>query len=130
MYKLSDKARRLIEAKNFAQLATLNKDGSPQVSPVWVEMDGDKIVVNSENKRLKVRNMRRDPRVSVSVQNSENPYEYVGIKGKVVDVTTEGGFEGIDRLAKKYLGQDKYPGNGPGDERVVIRIEPLREAGQ
>lgn len=122
--KLSDKAKRIIDAKSFAHIATLNADGSPQISPVWVERDGDIVVVNTEQKRRKVHNLKRDARVSLSIQNPENDYEYVEIRGKVKDITTEGGFEGIDRLGKKYMGVDKYPGNQPGDERVVIKIEP------
>ena len=96
---------------------------------VWVERDGDTVIVNSEQKRLKVRNLKRDPHVSLSIQDTTNPYSYVEIRGKVLEVTTEGGFEGIDRLGKKYMGVDKYPGNSPGDVRVQVKIEPLREAG-
>ena len=116
----------LIEAKNFAQVATLNKDGSPQVSPVWIEHDGTHIIVNSEETRLKVRNVKRDPRVSISIQDSANPYHYLHIKGKVVEVTRDGGFEGIDRLSEKYTGNPDYQGNQPGDVRVQIKIEPLK----
>ena len=122
--KLSDKAKRIIDAKSFAHIATLNADGSPQISPVWVEREGDTVVVNSEQRRRKVRNLKRDSRVSLSIQNPENDYEYVEIRGKVKEITTEGGFEGIDRLSAKYTGQEKYPGNGPGDVRVIIKIEP------
>ena len=127
--KLSEKAKGLIDSKAFAHVATINKDGSPQVSPVWVERDGDTVIVNSEEKRLKVRNLKRNPQVSLSIQDTANPYSYIEIRGKVLEVTTEGGFEGIDRLGKKYLGVDKYPGNQPGGVRVQIKIEPLREAG-
>jgi len=127
--QLNEKAKRIIEGKTFAHVATLNNDGSPQVSPVWVEHDGTYVVLNSEDKRLKVRNLRRDPRVSVSIQNVENPYEYVEIRGRVVEITPEGGFEGIDRLAKKYINEDKYPGNQPGDVRVQIKIAPERITG-
>jgi PPOX class probable F420-dependent enzyme len=126
---LTDQQKKLITDKNFGHLATLNKDGSPQVSPVWIDFDGQHLIVNSELKRLKVRNIKRDPRVSVSIQNAGNPYQYIEIRGKAVDVTTNGGFEGIDKLAKKYMGVDKYPNNLPGDERVVIKIEPQRVTG-
>lgn len=127
--KLTDKAKKLIDAKAFAHVATINKDGSPQVSPVWVERDGDVVIVNSEQKRLKVRNLKRTPLVSLSIQDPENDYSYVEIRGKVVEITPEGGFEGIDRLGKKYMGVDKYPGNQPGDVRVQIKIEPTRITG-
>ena len=122
--QLSDKAKRLIDSKAFAHVATLNKDGSPQVSPVWIERDGDTLIVNSEQKRKKVRNLKQDGRVALSIQNPDNDYQYVEIRGKVKEITTEGGFEGIDRLSAKYTGQEKYPGNSPGDVRVVIKIEP------
>jgi PPOX class probable F420-dependent enzyme len=127
--KLSDKAKGLIDSKAFAHIATINADGSPQVSPVWVERDGDTVIVNSEEKRLKVRNIKRNPHVSLSIQDTGNAYSYVEIRGKVVEVTPEGGFEGIDRLGKKYMGVDKYPGNQPGDVRVQIKIEPTRITG-
>jgi PPOX class probable F420-dependent enzyme len=119
---LTDDQRAIIESPNFAYIATINKDGSPQVTPVWVEHDGNYIVVNSEQTRRKVRNVKRDPRVSLSIADAANPYHYVNITGHVVEVTAEGGFEGIDRLAKKYIGQDKYPWNKPEDVRVQIRI--------
>ncbi|HLB23915.1 MAG TPA: PPOX class F420-dependent oxidoreductase [Dehalococcoidia bacterium] len=127
--QLSDKTKKYLEAKSFAHVATVNKDGSPQVSPVWIEHDGTHVIVNSEDKRLKVANLRRNPAVSLSIQNPENPYEYIEIRGRVTGITPNGGFEGIDRLAKKYLGQDKYPNNQPGDVRVVITIEPTRIVG-
>ncbi len=126
---LNEKAKRIIETKAFAHVATINKDGSPQVSPVWVEHDGTHVIINSEQKRLKVRNLKRDPRVAVAIQNPDNAYEYVEIRGRVVEITPEGGFEGIDHLGKKYMGVDKYPGNKPGDVRVVIKIEPTHITG-
>lgn len=124
--KLTDDQKSFFNAKAFVHVATINKDGSPQISPMWVELEGDTIVLNSEQKRLKVRNLKRDGRVALSVQRLENPYNYVEIRGKVKEITTIGGFEGIDRLSLKYTGQAKYQGNQPGDVRVVIRIEPER----
>ena len=124
MAALNDKQKQLLEGKNFAFLATINPDGSPQVTPVWVEYDGTHVVINTEKSRAKVRNIAKDPRVSVSIANAANPYEYVEIRGKVVEVTDKGGLEGIDRLAKKYIGQDKYPWNKPGDVRVLVKIAP------
>ncbi len=121
---LNDAQKKYLADKNFGHVATLNKDGSPQVSPVWVEFDGEHVIVNSEEKRLKVRNLKRDPRVSISILNGENPYEYIEIRGKVVEITAEGGSEGIDRLAKKYMGVDKYPFNKPEDVRVILKIVP------
>jgi PPOX class probable F420-dependent enzyme len=127
--QLTDTQKALIAAKNFAHLATLNPDGSPQVTPVWVEFDGTHVVVNSEKTRRKVKNLERDPRVALSIANGDNPYQYIEIRGKVVEITTEGGAEGIDRLAKKYIGQDTYPWNKPGDVRVLIKILPEKVSG-
>jgi PPOX class probable F420-dependent enzyme len=126
---LTDKQKKLITDKNYGHIATINKDGSPQVSPVWIDLDGNHLIVNSEQKRLKVRNIKRDPRVAVSIQNAANPYQYIEIRGKAIEVTDKGGFEGIDRLSDKYNGQPKYPGNAPGDVRIVIRIEPEHVTG-
>ena len=127
--QLSDAALKLIKDKNFAFIGTLMSDGSPQVTPVWVEYDGQHIILNSEVKRAKVRNLKRDPRISISIANMQNPYEYVEIRGKVVDMTTQGASEGIDMLAKKYLGQDKYPYNKEGDERIIIKVAPEKVVG-
>lgn len=127
---LSEKARRLLNGKNFVSVATTRKDGSPQVTPAWVEYDGTHIILNSEEKRAKVKNLERDPRVSLAVVNQENPYEYAQIEGRVVEITAKGGAEGIDKLAQKYIGQETYPWNKPGDVRVVIKIEPSKETGQ
>jgi PPOX class probable F420-dependent enzyme len=127
--KLNDRQVALIKAKNFAFVGTLMPDGSPQVSPMWVEYDGEHVVLNSEVTRAKVKNMQRDPRVTVCVSNHENAYEYLEIRGRVVAMSTEGAFEGIDMLSKKYLGEDKYPGNQPGDQRITIKVEPSRVVG-
>ena len=128
--ELSDKAKGLLKGKNFANVATTRKDGSPQVSPIWVDFDGKHVILNSEQKRAKVRNLKRDPRVSISVFDQANPYSYVQIQGRVVEITPNGGFEGIDKMSQKYGGPEKYPGNQPGDVRIVIKIEPLKETGQ
>jgi PPOX class probable F420-dependent enzyme len=128
--ELSEKARGLLTGKNFANVATVRKDGSPQVTPIWVDFDGTHIIMNSEVKRAKVKNLKRDPRVAVSVFDQENPYVYVQISGRVVEITEKGGAEGIDHMAQKYMGQEKYPWNQPGDIRVVIRIEAEKITGQ
>jgi len=129
MVTLNNEQKKLIEAKNFAHVATLNKDGSPQVSPVWIDMDGQYLVFNTEQKRRKVKNMRRDPRVSLAVQDMSNPYRYLEIRGRVVDITPTKGAEHIDKLAKKYLGQEKYPYNQPGDVRLIVKVEPAKITG-
>ena len=122
---ITETVRKLLESPNFANLATLMPDGSPQVSPVWVDYDGTHILVNTAEGRQKPRNVRRDPRVALCVFDQGNPYAMASIRGKVVDISTEGADEMIDRLAKKYLGQDKYPYRQPGEQRLILKIEPL-----
>jgi len=124
MAALSEGVRKLFQEPNFAHIATIMADGSPQVSPVWVELDGDRIVVNTAEGRTKPRNMRRDPRVAISVYSQQNPYSCAMIRGRVVKDTHEGADEGIDRLAKKYLGQDSYPFRMPEEKRVTFVTEP------
>ncbi len=128
--QLTDAQKKLlVEGANFVHFATVNKDGSPQVTPVWVDFDGTHVLVNSEEKRRKVRNVKRDPRVSISVQAPENPYQYTEIRGRVVEITAAGGAEHIDKMAKKYMGADKYPYNQPGDVRVILKIVPEHVSG-
>jgi PPOX class probable F420-dependent enzyme len=99
-------------------------DGSPQVTPVWVDFDGKYILVNTAEGRRKPKNIRRDPRVAIDVIAHNDPYQMVTVRGRVVEVTNEGADEHIDKLAKKYLGQDKYPFRAPGERRVMFKIEP------
>lgn len=121
--QIPDKARGLLEGSNFCHLATLMPDGTPQLTPVWVDVDGDYVLINTAEGRLKVRNMRRDPRVAVEVSNAENPYEYVSIQGKVVEEDHDGADQHINKQSKKYLGQDEYPFRQPGEVRVIFKIE-------
>jgi PPOX class probable F420-dependent enzyme len=118
--------RDLLTKRTFAHLATIMKDGSPQVTPVWFDTDGPFIRVNSAVGRLKDKNMRRDPHVALSILDPDNAYRYLEIRGRVVDITTEGGAAHIDALAKKYMGLDTYPMHQPGIDRVIYKIEPLR----
>jgi PPOX class probable F420-dependent enzyme len=123
--QLPDKYADLLSNKKaFANLGTLNSDGSPQVTPVWVDYDGRHVRVNSARGRLKDRNIARDPRVSLSIQDPENPYRYLEIRGKVVEATEKGADDHINSLAKKYLGKDVYPFRQPGEKRVIYKIEP------
>ncbi len=124
--KLDSKGEELLKAKNFANVSTLNVDGTIHAAPVWVDVQDGKVVVNSAEGRIWPRNLERDPRVTVTVQNMENPYEYLEVRGRVAERTHEGADEHIDQLAKKYLGQDEYPYRQPGEQRVIIRIEPDR----
>jgi len=112
----------LITKKAFVHFVTLMPDGSPQVSPVWWEMEGDYFIINSAKGRVKDRNIRRDPRVALSVIDPDNPYRYVQVRGRVVEITEEGGREGIDRLAKKYMGEDATFTPPPGEVRVIYKI--------
>lgn len=121
---LPEKVKKLLREPNFAHLATLMPDGSPQVSPVWVDLEGGRIIVNTAEGRVKPRNMRRDQRVALSVTDRANPYAFACIRGRVVAEAHDGADESIDRLAKKYLGQDKYPFRQRGERRVIFFIEP------
>lgn len=114
----------LLQKPAFANLATLNPDGSPQVTPVWFEYDGQYIVVNTARGRVKDRNLKHEPRVALSIMDPANPYRYLGIQGRVTEMTENGADAGIDRLAKKYLGKDKYPWRGPNEVRVLVKITP------
>ncbi len=125
MVKLSKKTLKIFEGKNFAHLATLMKDGSPQVTPVWVDYDGDFILVNTAEGRLKLRNVSRDPRVAISITDQKDPYTMVAIRGKVVSITTKGADEHIERLSMKYL-ERKYPWRSPGQKRTILKIKPER----
>jgi PPOX class probable F420-dependent enzyme len=108
----------------FAQLATLMPDGSPQVTPVWVDYDDTHVRVNSAKGRLKDKNMRRDKRVALSIQDPENAYRYIAVRGDVVEITEQGADAHIDALAKKYLGKDRYPFRSVGEVRVIYKIRP------
>jgi PPOX class probable F420-dependent enzyme len=129
MEKLSEGQQELFKGRNYAQLATICPDGHPAVSPVWVHLEDGYIVINSAEGRLKIRNMKSDPRVGISVFDMEDPYRMVSVRGRVVEMTHEGADEHIDVLAKKYLGVDSYPGHQPGETRVKVRIEPEIVAG-
>jgi PPOX class probable F420-dependent enzyme len=108
----------------FAHLATLMADGSPQVTPVWVDYDAAHVRVNSAKGRVKDKNMRRDKRVALSIQDPENPYRYLAIRGEVAEITENGAAAHIDALAKKYLGKDRYPFRSPAEVRVIYKIRP------
>src|SRR4029077_3399853 len=116
----------LLEKPAFGNLGTLMKDGSPQVTPVWLDYDGKFVRINSAKGRVKDKNMRRDPHVSIAIQDPANPYRYLEIRGKVVEITEKGADEHINGLAKKYLGKDVYPGRKPGETRVLNKNEPQK----
>jgi PPOX class probable F420-dependent enzyme len=108
----------------FANVATLNPDGSPQVTPVWVDYDGTHVLINTAKGRVKARNLAREPRVALSIADPENAYRYLGIQGRVVEMTENGGDAHIDKMAKKYLGKDSYPFRAPGEVRLIVKIAP------
>ncbi len=110
--------------KAFANIATVMKDGSPQVTPVWFDYTGGKIRVNTARGRVKARTMREGAPVALAIMDPENPYRYLQIRGKVSKMTENGADAHIDSLAKKYLGQDTYPFRQPGEVRVLYEIEP------
>ena len=122
---------KLFEEKNFAFLASLMKDGTPHVTPTWVDVDksNNTILINTAKGRVKHRNISRDPRVGVSVIDSSNPYHMVSVRGKVIEqINGKEADDHIDKMAKKYLGKDKYPGRAPGEERLLLRIKPQHVA--
>jgi PPOX class probable F420-dependent enzyme len=119
-----DNFRDLLQKKAFASLATVMPDGSPQVTPVWFDWDGSHIRVNSAKGRVKDRNMRRAPKVALAILDPDNPYRHLAVRGRVVETTEQGADDHIDALAKKYLGQDRYPYRRPGEVRVIYKIQP------
>lgn len=116
----------LFQKKAFAHLATINADGTPQVTPVWIDYDGTHILVNSARGRRKDKNMERNSGVALSMQDPDNPYRYLEVRGHVEEITEEGADQHIDKMAKKYMGVDKYPGRSPGEVRVLYKINPER----
>lgn len=123
-HKIPEKYLDLFEKKAFAHLATLMPDGSPQVTPVWVDYDGEYVLVNSSIGRQKDLNMRRDPRVAIDIQDPDQPYRHLQVRGKVVEITEEGAAEHIDKMAKKYRGTEKYQNWTAGMVRVLYKIKP------
>jgi PPOX class probable F420-dependent enzyme len=119
----------LRDKKAFASLATINPDGSPQVTPVWFDFDGRTLRINSARGRVKVRNMKEGSSVALAILDPENPYRYVQVRGKIRRVTEEGADRHIDSLAKKYLDKDKYPFARPGEVRVMYEVEPISFSG-
>ncbi len=111
--QMTEQVSKILSDKNFAFLGTLMKDGRPHVTPVWVDLDNDHILINTAEGRIKHKNLTRDPRVSISLVDKNNPYSMVTIQGTVVDQIKEGADDHIDKLARKYLKAEKYPGHSP-----------------
>ena len=125
---LPEDLKAAVDARTFAHLTTLDPDGSPQATAMWVTRDGDRIVFNTAEGRRKWRNMNNDPRVAISISSPEEPYQNWSIQGRVVEMRTADGVEGIDRLAQKYLGEPKYPWLTADMVRVTVIVEPTRIA--
>jgi PPOX class probable F420-dependent enzyme len=130
---LTEPIVKFFRGKNFGFLGTVNKDGSPQVTPTWIDIiekeeneDGHEeiILINTAMDRLKQKNVSRDPRVSISIVDEDNPYSMVTIKGRVVEQTTEGADEHIDKLAKRYLNAETYPAHSPSVKRIILKVKP------
>jgi PPOX class probable F420-dependent enzyme len=132
---LNEPMAKFFKGRNFAFVATINKDGSPQVTPTWIDIEKEEnvendggsngiIVINTVEGRIKHKNVLRDPRVSISLTDGNNPYSMVTIKGKVIEEVTRGADEHIDKLAKRYLNIERYPGHSSSMKRVILKIKP------
>ncbi|MDA0231731.1 MAG: PPOX class F420-dependent oxidoreductase [Proteobacteria bacterium] len=120
--ELPELAKKLLAGKNFATIATLMPSGAPQASVIWVDVDGDTILFNTSEGRIKANNVRRDARVAIAVTNAENPYQQAMIQGHVTELIHDGADAHVDSLAKKYMGVDTYPFRQAGEQRVIIKI--------
>ena len=124
MTGIPDKYKDLFQKKAFAHLATVGADGNPQVTPVWVDFDGTHIRFNTARGRVKDKNLRRNPTAALSIQDPDNPYRYMQVRGRVAEITEQGADAHLDALAKKYINQDKYPWRRPDEVRVTYKILP------
>ena len=122
--EIDDSVIKLLTGKNFASVATLMKDGSPQNTPTWIDFDGKAILINTAEGRTKQKNVSKDQRVAISIVDQNNPYNMVTIRGKVIEQTSEGADDHIDKLAKRYLGVDKYPFRSPTEKRIILKVAP------
>lgn len=124
--KLTDpRIRKFFEGKNFAFLSSLMKDGSPHVTPTWVDIEDDNILINTALGRIKQTNISRDPRIALSIIDRDNQYEMVTVRGKVTEqITGDVAERHIDKLARKYINLDKYPRMSKNEQRVILKIKP------
>jgi PPOX class probable F420-dependent enzyme len=122
--RIPRKAREILRKKSFAHVATVMPDGSPQVTRVRVDVEGDEVVINTAEGRMKPSNLRNDPRVAIAAVDPDNPYEAVIVRGRVSEMRREGADDHIAAMAKKYLDGDEYPFREPGEQRVEVHIEP------
>jgi len=124
MATIPESFRDIFAKKAFAHLATVGRDGAPQVTPVWVDYDGTHVRINTARGRVKDKNLQRNPKVALSAQDPDNPYRYVQVRGRVVEMTEKDADAHIDALSKKYTGRDKYANRRPGEVRVIVKILP------
>ena len=124
MATIPENFRDIFAKKAFAHLATVGRDGAPQVTPVWVDYDGTHVRINTARGRVKDKNLQRNPKVALSAQDPDNPYRYVQVRGRVVEMTEKDADAHIDALSKKYTGRDKYANRRPGEVRVTVKILP------
>jgi PPOX class probable F420-dependent enzyme len=122
--RVEGRAEEILQGKNFCHVSTLRSDGSIHTAPVWVDVQDGQPVLNTAEGRAWPRNLERDPRVTLTIQDMENPYQYLEIRGRVAERTHDGADEHIDAMAKKYMDKDSYPFRQPGEQRVIIRVEP------
>jgi PPOX class probable F420-dependent enzyme len=122
--RVEGRGEELLRGRNFCIVSTLRADGSVQSVPVWVDVEDGRPLLNTLERRSWPQNLERDPRITLTVPNWENPYEWLAVRGRVGERTHEGANAHIDALAHKYLGVDEYPGREPGEQRVILRVEP------
>ena len=122
--QITEPIAKLLQDSNFAFLSTLMSDGSPQVTPTWIDVEDDVVLINTAEGRIKHKNISRDPRVAISIVERNNPYNMATIRGKVIGQTNQDADEHIDKLAKKYLGVDRYPGRSPNEKRIILKVKP------
>lgn len=121
--------KNLFEDKNLAFVATIMKNGFPQITPTWIDIQGNEILINTALGRVKQRNVTRDPRIAISLVDRNNPYHMVTLRGEVIDqIAGEEADSHIDKMSKKYLDKDKYPFRAPGEKRVILKVKPTRVA--
>lgn len=130
MASIQDYTDLLHDKKSFAHLATVMPDGTPQVTPVWIDYRDGRVLVNTARGRVKARNMQAGAHVALSITDPDNPYRYVQVRGVVSRISDEGADAHADLLAKRYLNADKYPFGQPGEERVIYEIEPRTVQGR
>ena len=123
------KYRDIFDKKTYCYVTTVGKDGTPQVTPVWCEFDGTHIVFNTARGRVKDTNLAKNPRVAIAAADPDNPYRYVQVRGRVAEITEQGADAHIDKMTKKYTGQDHYPWKKPGEVRMIVKILPERVQG-